>query len=108
MFKIYKILNKCNYKKYIGMTCSSLNKRFLEHCSDKKMYLSKCINREGKENFEISEIDSFQSKEEALYFERYYIMLNDSLFPSGYNLALSGDGLSFIRSKLSGKQLELI
>lgn len=108
MFKIYKIQNKCNQKKYIGMTCNSLSKRFSEHCSDKNMYISKCIRKEGRTNFEYSEICSFDSKNEALYFERYYILLNDSLYPSGYNKMCNGDGTSFICSKLSGRQLELI
>lgn len=79
---IYCITNKVNGKKYIGQTTATIKKRMSQHFSKSKqrkyaIYLA--IQKYGKENFIIEEIEKIESynKEELIELlndkEIYYI-----------------------------------
>lgn len=97
MFLIYKITNKINGKIYIGKTCRDIETRWIEHCSransNDKYYLHNTINKYGKENFIIEEIDKAETEEEINKLERYWINFYNSIDKNnGYNLTNGGDG----------------
>jgi group I intron endonuclease len=59
--KIYKITNTINKKIYIGQTIKSIIDRFKGHCLKASISISaifNAINKYGKENFLIEQIDS--------------------------------------------------
>ena len=108
MYKIYKIKNRRDSKKYIGMTSRDINIRFKEHLSNKIMFVDKCMREIGVDNFEFDEIYSCKTEREARYLEKYFILLYDCLYPNGYNRTCPGKDASFIFNELSGKQMRLI
>ncbi len=108
MYKIYKIKNKINSKKYIGMTSRDVETRMREHVYNKTMFIDRCMRQEGLKHFEFDEIFSCKTEEEARYYEKYFIILHDTLYPNGYNKFCSGKDALFINSELSGKQMRLI
>jgi len=97
---IYKITNLINNKIYIGQTVRSLQDRFRGHInqaesnkkSKDKMVLCRAIQKYGKDNFIIEEIDKASSQEELNDLEIYYICKYDSLAKNGkgYNIAKGG------------------
>jgi group I intron endonuclease len=93
MGEIYKITNKLNGKKYIGQTIRGAEDRFLEHCKPRKgkkiSYIQRAIQKHGKDNFSFEVI--YRTKNLNL-MERYFIKLENSSFPNGYNLTLGGEG----------------
>ncbi len=108
MYKIYKIRNRRDSKKYIGMTSRDIRIRFKEHLSNKSMFVDICMRKSGVDNFEFEEIYSCETEREARYFEKYFIILYDSLYPKGYNRTCPGKDANFIFNELSGKQMRLI
>ena len=82
MIGIYKITNKLNGKSYIGQSIHC-GKRLDEHCKGGQL-IDEIIQLEGVENFTF-EILKEVNKEELSYWEDYYIMKYNSLFPNGYN-----------------------
>lgn len=95
LFTIYIITNKINNKKYIGQTTLTIKERFTRHCwrstflKDNQI-IPKAIEKYGKENFQIFEIDYADSLEEANRKEVYWGIFYNSLSPNGYNLKLGG------------------
>lgn len=89
---IYKITNKINGKIYIGQTINSINLRWQQHLSKNEncRVLKRAINKYGKENFIIEEIDGANNLSELNYLEKHYILTLDSLSPKGYNLREGG------------------
>ena len=88
---IYKITNKVNNKIYIGQTTKNLKIRWSAHCSCRKnTAISNAIQKYGKENFVIEEIDGANSRSELNYREQYHIFKSNSIAPNGYNLSLGG------------------
>ncbi len=90
---IYKIKNKINGKIYIGQTTQRISQRWLRHCSKSNasgMCISRAIQKYGKENFIVEEIDGANSLSELNYLETHYICKFNSLVPSGYNLSSGG------------------
>lgn len=90
---IYKITNKIDNKIYIGQTTRSMRVRWYEHCSKKEncKRLNRAINKHGKENFTIEQIDSAQTIEELNEKEIHWITYyksNDKKL--GYNIELGG------------------
>lgn len=82
MIGIYKITNKNNNKSYIGQSIHC-GKRLDEH-SKGEQFIDEIIQLEGIENFDfniLKEVD----KEELNYWEDYYIIKYNTLFPNGYN-----------------------
>lgn len=89
---IYKITNLIDGKVYIGQTIKSLTNRWTGHCTTNNCrYLKSAIDKYGKENFTIEEIDGANSLSELNYLEQHYIYMHNSLAPNGYNLRFGGD-----------------
>lgn len=82
MIGIYKITNKLNNKSYIGQSIHC-GKRLDEHCKGNQL-IDEIIQLEGVENFTF-EIIKQVKKEELSYWEDYYIIKYNTLFPNGYN-----------------------
>lgn len=82
MIGIYKITNKHNGKSYIGQSIHC-GKRLDEHCSGEQ-FIDKVIQLEGVNSFTF-DILREATKEELSYWEDYYIMKYNSIFPNGYN-----------------------
>jgi group I intron endonuclease len=88
---IYKITNKINSKVYIGQTVQSLEKRWRQHCCKKKhSILYQAIQKYGKENFKVEEIDGANSLSELNYLEEHYIHINNCIASNGYNILPGG------------------
>lgn len=94
---IYKITNLINNKVYIGQVYNkSIEDRFNRHCNEakkSKSYIARAINKYGKVNFKIEQIEECYSKQELDNREKYWIAYYNSTNSSfGYNLTLGGDG----------------
>lgn len=82
MIGIYKITNKHNGKSYIGQSIHC-GKRLDEHFSGEQ-FIDKVIQLEGVNSFTF-DILREAAKDELSYWEDYYIMKYNSIFPNGYN-----------------------
>ena len=95
MYRVYKITNTINQKKYIGITSQSIEKRFQQHCSTNNScrLLHRAINKYGKENFTIDLVmDGIPSVEEAGAWEVFLIDSYDSTNREiGYNISKGGN-----------------
>ena len=105
MIGIYKITNKNNNKSYIGQSIHC-GKRLDEHGKGEQ-FIDEIIQLEGIENFDfniLKEVD----KEELNYWEDYYIIKYNTLFPNGYNRKMntSKDIQKEIKKLLEEKVLE--
>ena len=96
--KIYKITNLINGLVYIGQTTGSLLKRWRYHCypNSKCIRISNAIQKYGKENFIIEQIDVADDMVHLNELEQYWIEVYDSLSPNGYNLNCGGNAASGI------------
>lgn len=97
---IYKITNQLNQKCYIGKTMLSIQERWIQHlrdavkddCNNRPLY--KAINKYGKDNFIIEQIEECSDKivnEKEQYWIKYY-----NSYHNGYNATLGGDGKAYI------------
>jgi group I intron endonuclease len=89
MYKLYKITNKINGKRYFGITKTSLKQRWNMHRYSSKTgkhYLACAMRSYGIENFHIELIQEFESEEECCLAEQEAIKQNSGL----YNLAVGG------------------
>lgn len=92
---VYKITNIINNKVYIGLTTTSLEKRWRAHKnlagkSDKHLY--KSMNKYGVDNFNIEIIEETDSIEKLGELERHYIKTYNSTNPEyGYNITSGGE-----------------
>ena len=107
MFIVYKILNKLNGKKYVGMTSRSISIRFKEHCRNTHRRISNAIQAYGASNFICSEIAHADTYSLALFLEKENIIKENALQPYGYNTACSGTDAQFLFIKNSGRQYDL-
>ena len=108
--QIYKITNLINNKIYVGKTKFNVSKRFDQHIKGSKNtksrhYICRTINKYGKQNFIIEEIEHCDSPLELNEREKYWIKTLNSMSPNGYNLSPGGDGPISFRSSLKGKKL---
>ena len=90
---IYKITNKINGKVYVGETSVSIKDRWHQHYSKDSncVKLKRAINKYGKENFKIEQIDHAHNKEEAFIKEKFWISFYKSTdYKCGYNILESG------------------
>lgn len=90
---IYKITNKLDNKIYIGQTTRLLRVRWNEHCgkSENCKRLNRAINKYGKDNFTIEQIDSADTLDELNLKETKWITyFNSSNRKYGYNIELGG------------------
>lgn len=91
---IYKITNKVNNLCYIGCTIKPIENRFKEHvsrCKKTKTKFCDALNKYGKNNFFIEEIDSCDDTDTMYQLEQNYIEKYNT-FNEGYNLTLGGEG----------------
>ena len=94
---IYKVTNQINQKSYVGKTELSFSKRKANHLSDTRrgcdFAFHRALRKYGEENFvwEIVE-DNINDKELLDDKEKYYIALNESFGPKGYNMSEGGEG----------------
>lgn len=102
MAYIYKITNDINNKIYIGKTEFSVEKRFQEHCKDRKKErcekrpLYNAMNKYGIEHFHAELIEETDEPEER---EKYWIEFYGS-FKYGYNATVGGDGAKYLDYEL--------
>lgn len=82
MIGIYKITNKNNGKSYIGQSIHC-GKRLDEHYKGNQL-IDSIIQIEGIENFSF-EILKEAEKDKLSYWEDYYIIKYNTMFPEGYN-----------------------
>ena len=94
---LYRITNKINNKKYIGIT-NDYKKRWSNHKCNKKMVIGKAIQKYGAENFIFEVLFSNLSLEKASELEQKYIEKENTLVPNGYNIAKGG--MDFIQPEL--------
>ena len=87
---VYKITYP-NGKIYIGQTIKTIQERFNQHCLKWSCCtkLKNAINKYGKDNFMIEQIDHAHTQEKADNKEIFYIRLYKSQI-NGYNLAGGG------------------
>ena len=83
MIGIYKITNKLNGKSYIGQSVHCCE-RLEQHLKGDSQFIDSVIQVDGIENFTF-EILKQTNKENLSYWEDYYIMKYDTMFPKGYN-----------------------
>jgi len=90
---VYKITNLLNGKIYIGQTIQKLNVRWNRHCSivSGVSAISSAIDKYGRDNFTIEEIDGANSQSELNYLEKHYIANLGSKYPNGYNIQDGGN-----------------
>ena len=102
--KIYKITNTLNGKVYIGQTIRSIELRWNYHCSKSSecLKLKNAIQKYGKENFTIEQIDEAPSLDELNKKEEEWISFFNSV-SCGYNL--QSGGLNRIHSVESLKKM---
>lgn len=96
MAYIYQITNDVNGKIYIGKTEQTIQKRFQEHCFERKRSpdrpLYRAMNKYGVEHFHIELLEETNNPEER---EVYWIEQKQS-FKNGYNATLGGDGKHYL------------
>ena len=93
---IYKHTSKTSGKSYIGLTSTSIERRWIQHISDaktgSKLHFHNAIRLYGVEDWIHEVVETkLTSLEEANKRELYYIRLYDT-FENGYNLTIGGDG----------------
>ena len=90
---VYKVTNRVNGKVYIGQTTRTIAIRWKQHCNpanDQCLALHRAINKYGKENFTVEQIDVASDSEELNKKEQYWIAHYDSIAPKGYNMTTGG------------------
>lgn len=93
---IYKITNRVNGKIYIGQTVQRLIDRWSDHARPclgrhkNRSAIAAAIQKYGKENFTIEQIDQASTREELNIKEQTYIKAFDCLCPNGYNMEPGG------------------
>lgn len=105
---IYKVTNLINSKVYIGQTINSLNQRWVHHCGkwSSCTYLRNAIQKYGKENFTIEEIDRAETLDILNEREIYWIEFYETKNPDkGYNLRFGGNNSTF--SEESKKKMSI-
>lgn len=102
MVGIYKITNKLNGKSYIGQSIHC-GKRLDEH-SKGSQFIDEIIQIEGIENFQF-EILKEVERNELNYWEDYYIIEYNTLFPNGYNKKMNNP--KHIQKEINGKNKKI-
>lgn len=91
---IYRVKNKENNKVYIGQTIRSICERWNGHCSSAKRgannLFHNAISKYGKDAFIVEELAKADNQDQLDQLEKFYIEINNSLHPNGYNLKTGG------------------
>lgn len=94
--RIYLITNNVTGKMYVGMTASSLKKRWSSHrvaaTREIRTPLAQAIRKYGPDNFSIVQIAEASSRAELQEMEKAEIARRETLTPKGYNVTAGGDG----------------
>lgn len=106
---IYKITNIINDKIYIGQTTGKFLNRIKAHIKGgKNTYISRAIEKYGKENFKFKILEECETKEELNEMEFHYIKQFNTLRPNGYNLTLGGEGnYGWLPNKETRKKIQI-
>lgn len=95
---LYLITNTVNKKEYVGMTSTSLERRFSEHrysaAKNPKTPLHLAMVKHGVENFSIKLIGKVTTRDNLGVIERAEIARRKTRAPGGYNVTEGGDGQS--------------
>lgn len=83
-YKIYLIKHLDTDMKYVGITSQTMEKRFMQHGSDRMGALYK-IMRTDKSRMRMELIEEVFDKMEALKKEQEYIRIFDTAQPNGWN-----------------------
>jgi len=92
---VYKITNTINNKCYIGITKNTFRKRY-NHRDDwwnapsVNSLIKSSVKKYGNENFKVDILEKCKN-EELEEREKYYIKINNSFVPNGYNLTTGGN-----------------
>lgn len=107
---IYCAYNKINYKRYIGQTVQLLCERKGGHYTkDPDIYFHRALRKYEKEDWEWSEIDYADSKEELDEKEIYWINFYDTSNPNkGYNILPGGSGVKPTQEQIQYARNRLI
>lgn len=90
---VYCHTNKINGKKYIGITKQRPNERWKNGKGYSAQHFSRAIQKYGWNNFEHTILIEGLTKNQACYYEKFYIQkYNTTLAENGYNETLGGDG----------------
>lgn len=97
IYKVYVIINKINYKMYIGSTKRELKirlqKHFIKANNGSLCSLHKAIRKYGKDNFDIRMIEIYPTREAMLMGEIEFInYFNTYKSEWGYNDTPGGEG----------------
>lgn len=93
-YVVYSHVNKINGKKYFGVTCNSVNRRWQNGNGYKNnLHFYKAIKKYGWNNFEHKIIQKNLTKDEAYQLEDKFIKeFNTTDTKFGYNIAYGGGG----------------
>lgn len=107
---IYEIVSKVDGKKYIGSAVNFFSRKAvhisqLTNNKHHSVYLQRCFNKYGLENFEFKILEKVLDKQNLLVREQYFIDLYSSyLSDNGFNMAkIAGSMLGFNFSEESKK-----
>lgn len=111
---IYKYTNLINNHVYIGQT-NNYGRRIREHRNEMKnlnrygfdSLLARAMRKYGEHNFKIEKLIDNLSADEANFFEKEFILKENSLAPNGYNI-LDGGKQNFSISKFSKDEIDEI
>lgn len=97
MHQIYLITNLINGKVYVGQTAKGLDERWATHVrawrKGKSPHLYAAFRKYGLASFSITLLSVCDTKEQANYQEKLWILLYNSHNPDiGYNMTDGGDG----------------
>lgn len=99
MTSIYCIYNKISGKYYVGKTKNSILLRWKDHRAYSRSGIDtlfkRAIRKYPKESFEVWQLTTADSEEQATLLERLWIIALDACNRDvGYNLTYGGDGMS--------------
>jgi group I intron endonuclease len=114
MYLIYKLTCLINGKIYVGSTSKTLAKRLYVHKStstrphENNMILYRAMRKHGKDNFIIDQLDSAETREEALTKESLWIKKLQSCCEYGHGYNMRDDSIIMPRkSKLKNMRTRL-
>ena len=91
---IYLITNRITGKQYVGQTINTIQRRWREYCYEAKrgcrFALHLAIQKYGKENFTVEQIDVACDRDELDRKEQFWMEYYNTLTPNGYNLQTGG------------------
>lgn len=95
-YKLYVHINKINNKRYYGITCQDVEKRWLNGKGyTRNIHFNRSIEKYGWNNFIHEVLFEELTEEEAKLLEQMYIALYDTTNrEKGYNVTLGGESAS--------------